>query len=552
MSSFQENRNFIFILLFGALFLILGLEVSPLIDWDENIYAEASRQMVERSNYLNVYVNDYPFAEKPPFFFWEQSLSYHLFGINEFGARFPSAFAGILMIVFCYFAGRKIASKELGEIWALVYLTCLIPAIFAKSAVIDHTFNLFIGFSSLLLYAYDVQHQKSLENKLEHFSFWEKPWTVLTIASCCLGLGVLTKGPLGGVVPLVGFTGYKIWFCRKGVPWLHFLFCGVVSLSIAVAWYLLNWAVYGSEFILGFIQFQFMLLSKTAEGHTGPFFYHFLAVFLGLFPWSFFLFSFRKFSILQENSHYRPLLILGSFWTFFVLILMSIVSTKLPHYSSPVYFPLSLFIAVSLHHYLKTKTPIPRWILLGYLILGGVFGLTFLFFPQLAEYAMAQRGDVLNFDWPTASFMTGTGLLVGVGTGFFFFWKNKIMKAVWMTALGAFLFSQGLWRYQVPAFLEYDQTPMVNLVLETQKKEGRLLLYRRVSFAALYYGKQPIEMLHTYKFPGDPTALDTPQDEDLYVITEKVNIKQLIKEHPLVQHVKDAGQVSLFILPKKQ
>ena len=63
--------------------LFPGLDAAELIDWDENIYAEASRQMVLRDDYLNIVINGHPFAEKPPFFFWLQSFSYHLFGIDQ-------------------------------------------------------------------------------------------------------------------------------------------------------------------------------------------------------------------------------------------------------------------------------------------------------------------------------------------------------------------------------------------------------------------------------------------------------------------------------------
>ena len=141
----------IILTLFTALFLLLGLGVAPLIDWDENIYAEASRQMVERGDYLNVYINNYPFAEKPPFFFWAESLSYHLFGINEFAARFPSAVAGLFAVWLCYYFGRWLESSRFGMMWGLIYLTSFLPALFARSAVIDHTFNLFIMLAAFFL-----------------------------------------------------------------------------------------------------------------------------------------------------------------------------------------------------------------------------------------------------------------------------------------------------------------------------------------------------------------------------------------------------------------
>ena len=49
------------------------------------------------------------------------------------------------MVIFCFEVGRRIRDQYLGTIWSLVYLTSLLPGVFARSAVIDHTFNAFIA-----------------------------------------------------------------------------------------------------------------------------------------------------------------------------------------------------------------------------------------------------------------------------------------------------------------------------------------------------------------------------------------------------------------------
>jgi 4-amino-4-deoxy-L-arabinose transferase-like glycosyltransferase len=69
LPRFLQNpiRLKLVLLYFGIVLLLPGLGDTPLVDWDENIYAEASRQMVERDNYLNIYINDYSFAEKTSF-----------------------------------------------------------------------------------------------------------------------------------------------------------------------------------------------------------------------------------------------------------------------------------------------------------------------------------------------------------------------------------------------------------------------------------------------------------------------------------------------------
>ena len=52
LPRFLQNpiRLKLVLLYFGIVMLLPGLGDTPLVDWDENIYAEASRQMVERDN----------------------------------------------------------------------------------------------------------------------------------------------------------------------------------------------------------------------------------------------------------------------------------------------------------------------------------------------------------------------------------------------------------------------------------------------------------------------------------------------------------------------
>ncbi len=545
-----EWFGFGFLSLFAGIFLMWGSAVAPLIDWDENIYAEASRQMLLRGDYLNVYVNDYPFAEKPPFFLWLQALSFHIFGINEFAARFPSAVVGILSVWFCSFFGRKIRSYQFGMLWAVIYLTSFLPAFFARSGVIDHTFNFLIMLAAYSLYAYDVNFRETIDSRQRDGG--GRTWGLLTIASISMGLAVLTKGPVGAVIPLVAFSVYK-WFYRyPGLSPLHFLYCALLSLSVALSWYLVNWWVYGVHFIAEFIEFQIALFSKPLEGHQGPFYYHILVAFLGLFPWTPFLILFRWKHYSPDQLHARPLLIMGMGWIGFVLILFGIVTTKLPHYSASIYIPLSFAIALCLERCLQVQASIPKGVILLYFSMGAIFSALLALFPFLLENYFERQGVVFDVRSPWQIHGTGIALFLGVSVASWLLWKKKLRIPIWITVAVMFLVTQGIWRFHVPVFLRYTQQPLTDMVQDAYAQQGKVVFYRYVSFAALFYGNQPIEMLHTYKFPGNPEILNNPQASALFVITERKNKKKLKKEHPLVEFVRDSGTFSLFILPRSK
>ncbi len=552
----EKSRQYLWLitpLLFGCVFLYVGLGDTPLIDWDENIFAEASRQMVIRNDYMNIIVNDHSFAEKPPFYYWEQALSYHIFGINEFAARFPSTVAALAMILVCFYFGRFIDSYQTGGMWSMIYLTSLLPSSFARSVNIDHTFNFFISTSTLLLYLFDLKYGKYLDRKQGkpgRSPHWNH-WILLTLSGICLGLGVLTKGPVGGVIPLVGFAGYKLFYRYPRINPVHFFYLAILSLSIALSWYLANWIAYGGSFIDGFIEFQLLMFTSAQEGHQGPFFYHFVVVFLGFLPWTPFIFSLKPKQLFGENKHFRPLFVISCFWFVFVLTLFSIVSNKLPHYSASVYFPLSLFVAIIFRHHLQQETRFSRRVLVMFLFLNCSLAVLTMFLPELMKSYLRSRGIVLDIVWSAGVYYTALGVMAAIVVGSYLYNRRKMVAGLWVTAFAMLILTQGFWRFHIPPFLMYNQQPMLEMVEEAHRKGSELIFYRYVSFAALFYGKEPIEMLHTYKFPGKPEILNHRGIRDKIIITaiaEKVRLKT---EHPLVHHVRDHGAFSMFRIPKK-
>ena len=67
--------------------------------------------MIVTGDYLRVQINFQMFWEKPPFFIWLQVLSMKVFGINEFAARFPNAFLGVISANLLLFLGRKLKDQ---------------------------------------------------------------------------------------------------------------------------------------------------------------------------------------------------------------------------------------------------------------------------------------------------------------------------------------------------------------------------------------------------------------------------------------------------------
>src|SRR5204863_6094265 len=133
------------LLFFGCvLFHVAGTWSLPLIDRDEPRFAEASREMIQRGDYVVPYFNDHLRLDKPPLTYWAQTVSYRIFGQNDFAARFPSAVAAALTALVIFSWGRRIAGEKLGWWAAIIFTLSLQTFVHAKAAVADMWLVLFV------------------------------------------------------------------------------------------------------------------------------------------------------------------------------------------------------------------------------------------------------------------------------------------------------------------------------------------------------------------------------------------------------------------------
>src|SRR3982750_4198633 len=89
-------RNYIVLFVGCVLFHLAGTWSLPLIDRDEPRFAEASREMIQRADYIVPRFNNQLRLDKPPLAYWAQVASYRIFGESDFSARFPSVIAAAL------------------------------------------------------------------------------------------------------------------------------------------------------------------------------------------------------------------------------------------------------------------------------------------------------------------------------------------------------------------------------------------------------------------------------------------------------------------------
>ena len=381
-----------------ALIGVLGLVIfasfngqSHLFDWDEINFAEAAREMIVTGNYSVVQINYEPFWEKPPLFFWLQALCMNLLGINEFSARLPNAIAGAITAITLYSIGRKNFSNSFGWLWALAYSTSLLPVLYFKSGIIDPWFNLFIFYGAYATW-------KSMYNANGKHLRWA------LIAGASVGLGIMTKGPVALLVILMVFGVFFLWKkFRIPANFSHYIGFAASLIVIGGLWFFIEWVSGRGYIIEDFINYQIRLLQTQDAGHGGPFYYHFVVLLIGCFPMS--VFALGGFTIHQEKDSLKEFQRIMLLLFVLVLLLFSFVNTKIIHYSSLCYFPMSFFAANFLNAQFngKNKENLIQKFTLP--LVGGLLLILFFALPFLGDHIeILREATWINDDFAKSNF----------------------------------------------------------------------------------------------------------------------------------------------------
>jgi 4-amino-4-deoxy-L-arabinose transferase-like glycosyltransferase len=437
-----------------------------LFDWDEINFAECAREMVVTGNYTTVQIDFLPFWEKPPLFIWMQAASMHVFDNMEFAARFPNAICGALTLTVVYLLGRKIYDERFARLWALAFAGSMLPNFYFHSGIIDPWFNLFIflGIYQFAIYANEFPSvsTKRLFNKR------------ILLSAFFIALAVLTKGP---VALLVFGLVFLCWWALKRKPIIsmqHFVLYGIVSLSLAGAWFI-TLALQGKgNLVMEFLIYQVRLFATEDAGHGGSFFYHWIVLLLGCFPASVFAIRALRKKVADTPFEKHMLQFMRIlFWV--VLILFSIVKTKIIHYSSLCYFPLTYLAAYTAYKLLNGEFAWKKWMSIVLSVIAFVFVAAFAVFPFIDSFkkqvidsgsikdAFAMANLQADGNWKGFEWITGVILAAGFIAALYYFTKNNFRRGLPIlygsvlaaTTLGAVLFAPRVEEYSQNAAIEY-------------------------------------------------------------------------------------------------
>ncbi|MES2689773.1 MAG: glycosyltransferase family 39 protein, partial [Bacteroidota bacterium] len=529
------KNNLLKVAMWAIVLFIPFLGAAHLFDWDEINFAESAREMMLTKEYFRVQINFMPFWEKPPLFFWLQTACYYCFGVNEFAARFPNAICGIFVLCTVFHIAKTHFNNRLATLWVLFITASFTPHLYYKSGIIDPWFNYFIFLSIYQLYlAYLNKEQRT-----KHF----------LLTGVFNGLAVLTKGPVALLI--LGLCGFVFWAFQRFKPYfsiINLLAALLLITGITSIWFINELLQNGPSVLREFIAYQVDLFVNPVAGHGQPFWYHPVVIFFGCFPAS--IFALKGFTLrrndLNNNQNQFKLLMNIMFWV--VLILFSIVKTKIVHYSSLCYLPLTFLSAWYMDDVLTRNKTIPLFKGMMLLLIGLILSAAFSALPfidqikaniiplikdDFAVASLSVTGDWNGFEWIIGS-------LFGIITIVFFIQqRRKNTMAALYTFLVAFSLLIPLYIWQMaPKIEQYSQAPAIEFYKALQGRDCYVETFGFKSYAQYFYARQqnhnnPKSADREWLFKGDT-------DKPVYIVA-KITSEDECRSYPFIEISRKGG-----------
>ncbi len=315
----------------------------PVTDPVEANYALTAKEMLLSGDWLSPQIYGQFWYDKPAMIYWLIAASYKAFGVGEFAARFPTGLFAAAGVAFtAWFAARIYGSRPAGLLAAVVLGTSLEYWVLARMIITDAVLFLFGSVSLAALYLGLKEGGRG--------------WYVLAYAAA--GLAVLTKGPVGLVMPGLVVLAYIAVTRRwERIARLRILLGTIVFLAVAAPWYLAMYAAHGRDFVDTFLGLHNYLRATVSEHPKDNVFYYYLVLFpLSLLPWTGVLL--RALAAGRRRPHFAFLAV----WLGVFIIFYTLMATKYPTYVFPALFPAAILVARELEEMQTVRRPPLLWL----------------------------------------------------------------------------------------------------------------------------------------------------------------------------------------------
>jgi 4-amino-4-deoxy-L-arabinose transferase-like glycosyltransferase len=322
---------FFVLFLLPLLLYVLSLPVLPLMEPDETRYALIPQYMNITGDYVTPHLKEVAYLEKPPLVYWATAMFFRICGENAFAARLATGLSawGCLLLVYslgCFFHDRKT-----GLYGAAVLSVSLLPFALGRINILDMPLTFFVCLAIWCGFRFFVSPGGAGRNR----------WRYGFYGACALAF--LTKGMIGVLFPPAVLLLHLLWMRRGWVILRLFSPGGLILFAAPVgAWILLVQRANPDFLWFFFIHEHFLRYTTEIHERVEPFWYYLPVAFFGTTPWWAFLAPALAALRRQAREIYAPEEIrLFTVWTGFVLLFLSLSSSKLASYIAPAALPLA-------------------------------------------------------------------------------------------------------------------------------------------------------------------------------------------------------------------
>ncbi|MPZ37508.1 MAG: phospholipid carrier-dependent glycosyltransferase [Rhizobiales bacterium] len=342
----RSHRRCVMLLVVATLLSILpGFFRIPPTDRDESRFAQATKQMIETGDFIDIRYQDTTRYKKPVGIYWLQAgvvKAAQWLGKRDAMTtiwlyRIPSLLGAIGAVLLSYWAALAFLSQRSALLAGLMMASCLLLSVEGRIAKTDACLLLTaVAAMGAMARAYLPEQRAKLEGP--------PSWIVPAIFWTALAASVLLKGP---VIPMIVFlTAATLVIVDRSFRWVFALrpIVGAIWFALLVLpWFAAITMRAGDDFFAESIGQD--LLSKLLQGqesHGAPPGYYFFLFWLTFWPGAT-LAAIATPSVFASRHEPGAKFLLA--WIVPTWILLELVVTKLPHYVLPLYPAIAILIA---------------------------------------------------------------------------------------------------------------------------------------------------------------------------------------------------------------
>jgi 4-amino-4-deoxy-L-arabinose transferase-like glycosyltransferase len=349
-ASRSKLPEFFFLILICLVFFVPGLSTLPPTDRDESRFAQASSQMLETGDFVQIRFQDEPRNKKPIGIYWLQAASAALSGTAEsrkiWPYRIPSLLGAIFSVLLTFALGKRLFGETTGFLGAVLAASSLLLVMEAHLATTDAVLLATIMAAQGALSRFYIRDNENESQKIGAFLTF---WTAQAI-------GILVKGPVTPMISLL--TIGCLTAADRDAKWLKTMkpLPGLAITAILVSpWVIaIALATKGAFFQQALVQDMLSKVASGQESHGFPPGFYLLLMPLTLWPAS----AMAGVSFFRAwNSRSAPAVRFCLAWIIPAWIMFELIPTKLPHYVLPLYPALCLLIA---HTIISSEEGKPR------------------------------------------------------------------------------------------------------------------------------------------------------------------------------------------------